>query len=153
MGWQIWKTKNLIEAEAHAVWENPDGDIFDLTPKENGTTRILFVEDENLIYNGRQIDNVRLNISNNPLVDDLIKVGKDIYRVYNLGDRAHLYDLTDVINQRQVAHIEYLKQMRYFISALLSKNGKRKSPCPCGSRIPFKDCHGKDLTQRVDRVI
>ena len=35
LGWQVWKHTNLIEAEAHAVWEeNPDQYLIDISPKE-----------------------------------------------------------------------------------------------------------------------
>ncbi|WP_343523839.1 hypothetical protein [Pedobacter sp.] len=33
VGWQIWKTKHLIEAEFHGVWKKPTGEIIDITPK------------------------------------------------------------------------------------------------------------------------
>lgn len=74
MGWQIWKGKHLIEAECHAVWEDEDQMLHDITPKDIPVSRILFVEDENLIYEEKQIDNVRVNLTNNDLVDDLILV-------------------------------------------------------------------------------
>ena len=79
LGWQIWKTNNLVEAEFHAVWETPDGDLLDISPKEIIVDKILFVEDNNLKYEGKQIDNVRLNITKNSIVDDLILINKTIF--------------------------------------------------------------------------
>ena len=106
MGWQIWKTKNLIEAEAHAVWKYLNEELHILTPKESGVSKILFVEDENLIYLDTQIDNIRWKLTNNPLEVDLIEVSNAIYRFNNLGERAELYDLSSVLNEKQLKHIE-----------------------------------------------
>ena len=153
IGWQIWKKGDLIEAEAHAVWADNNEQLFDLTPKEGNVSKILFVEDEEMVYEDRQIDSVRLNLGNNPLVDDLIAVCEAIHRFYNLGERADLYDLSSILTREQITHAEYLKQMQEYISVILYRNGKRKSPCPCGSGIAFKGCHGLNLANRIARVV
>lgn len=45
-GWTIWEwPKVLLTAEFHAVWEEENGTLFDITPKPKGETRILFVAD------------------------------------------------------------------------------------------------------------
>lgn len=153
LGWQIWKTPNLIEAEFHAVWENPDEELIDLTPKEDNVKRILFVEDENSIYEDRQIDNIRLNISSNTLVDDLITVLSATFRFYNMGERADLYDLSEVLNEKQMNHIKYLKEMQQFINILLQNIGKVTSHCPCRSGLKFKDCHRKNFESKMAKII
>lgn len=155
LGWQIWKTKYLIEAEFHAVWENPDADLIDLTPKEGDIEKILFVEDENSVYEEKQVENIRLNISTNELVDDLINVCKAIHRFNNRGNRAELYegDFIASLDATQIKHITYLTEMQSIISLLLSNKGRRTSPCPCGRGIKFKECHGKNLSERVSKVV
>jgi len=153
MGWQVWKGKHLIEAECHAVWEDENEELHDITPKEFPVYKILFIEDEKLVYEDKQIDNIRLNISNNELADDLILVCKAIYRFDNKGERETLYDLSRVLNKEQLRHREYLIMLKEFINAILSKNGRRRSFCPCTSGFKFSECHGKDLKRRIQKDI
>ena len=153
IGWQIWKGKYLIEAECHAVWEDNDEELHDLTPKEFAVTKILFVEDDKLIYEDKQIDNVRLNIKNNPLVDDLILVCEALFRFDNRGNRATLYDLSNVLTDEQIQHKEYLVEMKELINSILRSNGNRKSLCPCQNGVKFVDCHGKDLLKKIKKDI
>ncbi len=45
-GWQLWEWPHvLVEAEFHAVWVSPEGEMVDITPKLHGETRVLFVPD------------------------------------------------------------------------------------------------------------
>ena len=47
IGWSIWKFIELmiIEAEFHAIWRSPGGELYDITPKETGDIKILFLPD------------------------------------------------------------------------------------------------------------
>jgi len=153
MGWQIWKGKHLIEAECHAVWEDKNEELHDLTPKEFNVDKIIFVEDEKLVYEDKQIDNLRLNTTNNELVDDLIEVCQAIYRFDNKGVRATLYDLSSVLSAEQFKHKEYLMMLKEFINVILARNGNRKSLCPCQSGDKFRECHGKELRKRIQKDI
>ena len=48
-GWTIWEwPKVLITAEFHAVWQRPDGEIVDITPKPAGENQILFLLDTSI---------------------------------------------------------------------------------------------------------
>lgn len=151
-GWQVWLTNNLIEAEAHAVWENLEGELIDITPKEFPIQHIVFLEDKNRKYEGKQIDSFRLNITTNGLVDDLITVNKAIFSFDNRGERANHHDLSALLNNEQIAHKIYMLQMKNAINMLVSTNGTRQSKCPCGSNLKFKNCHGRDLLSRLMRV-
>src|SRR5687768_5682713 len=71
-GWRIWKHIFMIEAEFHSVWRSPEGELIDITP--NGFHEIIFVPDKRHSYLGKQIDNIRLNITQNRLVDDYIEL-------------------------------------------------------------------------------
>jgi hypothetical protein len=45
-GWLIWHWPGvLIHAEHHGVWRSYDGELVDVTPHEDGETRILFLPD------------------------------------------------------------------------------------------------------------
>jgi len=153
LGWQIWKTKYLVEAECHAVWEDENEELHDITPKKNGSTKILFVEDENLKYEGKQVRNIRLNISNNRLVDDWISVLDAIHEFNNRGERAYLYNLEGVLNSEQFDHLVYLRDLEGIISTLLFKNGKRDSHCPCGSGSEFRNCHRQGMENRITKEV
>lgn len=65
LGWQLWKTAILAEGEFHALWRSPAGVLVDITPKQIPVERILFLPDPQTKYVGAQVDNVRLNITNN----------------------------------------------------------------------------------------
>lgn len=45
-GWTIWEWAGVFwTAEFHMVWENPNGEMIDVTPKPDGETSILFLRD------------------------------------------------------------------------------------------------------------
>lgn len=139
-GWQIWKTDDLIEAECHAVWEDLNEDLLDVTPKDFDTDKILFVEDENVKYEGKQVDNVRLNISKNPLADDLITVGIRLFKIMNKGNRASQYEVALIGDE--LDRYNNLQSTKAIITNLLFQGGNRNSLCLCGSNRLFKNCHG-----------
>ena len=86
-GWCIWKTPLMTEAEFHAVWKSPSGELIDATPKEPPEERILFVgHGRNLWLDAANVDNVRINNTGSPIVDDLILVNEAIFAIANRGD-------------------------------------------------------------------
>lgn len=153
LGWQIWKANYIMEAECHAVWETPDEELRDITPKAGGIQQIMFVEDDNLKYEGKQIDNVRLNITHNKLVDDLISVAEAVFQFENKGQRANLYDLTKVLSNEQKEAWLYLKGLKDLINLSLQANRTRESMCYCNSKKIYKNCHGRDLTKTLKKLI
>lgn len=148
-GWTIWEHKHFIEAEYHAVWENSDEDLIDLTPKANQETRILFVPDDRLGYNGRQVKNVRLNTSKNRLVDDLIVVSEAYFKITNSGKLAYEHgDITGLLSEKQTEDIAYLNLTKDIILTLLQEDGSIEDLCKCNSGRKYKNCHGKNLAKR-----
>lgn len=74
-GWAIWQWANiLVDAEAHAVWESPDGCLVDITPHDYGEQKILFLRDAGLVYSGKQIASVRQPLTGSPLVAEYIRL-------------------------------------------------------------------------------
>jgi hypothetical protein len=50
-GWAIWRWPGRwFEAEHHAVWRSPDGDLLDVTPQAGDPPRILFLPDPSAPY-------------------------------------------------------------------------------------------------------
>lgn len=152
LGWQVWKTKNLIEAEAHAVWETPDEKLIDITPKDFPATHILFFEDRHLKYEGRQINNIRLNITKNALVDDFIAISEEIFAFENRGARAKVHYLDPLLNTQQYNHLTYMKETKAMIGYMLGIGCTRDSLCGCGSGRKYKNCHGENLLKKLRKI-
>ena len=101
LGWQIWQSDFLIEAESHAIWKSLDEKMVDVTPKyiplnENlrlPISQIVFLQDSKKEYDGKQVDNIRLNTTNNPVVDDFIKLAQSEFKILNKGERALKYEI------------------------------------------------------------
>lgn len=141
-GWQLWEWPNvLIEAEFHAVWVSPVGELVDITPKPHGETRILFVPDERKHYDGTAVDNVRMPLRDDQLIRHFIRASEAIVRVLNRGERASQYGYVSV-----PAHeIEPLQQIQSFLGHSLASRLRDHDPCICGSGGKYKRCHGREL--------
>ena len=93
-GWQLWETWPglLIEAEFHAVWVDAAGRQHDVTPKEvPGIQQIVFLADPKLVYEGRQIDNVRVPLIEDSLLREFIEAAEAFYEVTNRGELADFH--------------------------------------------------------------
>lgn len=141
-GWQLWEWPHvLVEAEFHAVWLSPKGEMVDITPKPHGETKILFVPHERCRYNGIAVDNVRMPLRDDQLIRHFIRVSEAIVRVMNRGERATQYGYVSV-----PAHeIEPLQQIQGFLGHSLASGLRDHDPCPCGSGSKYKRCHGRGL--------
>ena len=59
-GWAVWQFANVyIYFEAHAVWQKDTDCLIDPTPHTDGETRILFLPDSKVRYQGRKIQGIR----------------------------------------------------------------------------------------------
>jgi len=61
---------HIIEAERHAVWENEEGALIYVKSHPAGFDTVLFISDNTAVDPHWDVNNVRLNITANPLVDD-----------------------------------------------------------------------------------
>ncbi|WP_343593905.1 hypothetical protein [Paracidovorax wautersii] len=92
IGWSIWEWPGiLIEAEYHAIWRSPSGELIDLSPRPIPCEAITFIEDAGRPYDGLAVDNIR-----KPLVFDhdvlaLIEFMKERFAVMNSPRRAREY--------------------------------------------------------------
>ncbi|MCK9396887.1 MAG: hypothetical protein M0Q44_15000 [Methylobacter sp.] len=149
VGWQIWKTQNLIEAEFHAVWRSDNNELLDITPKPVPFSEILFLEDKGRVYSRSQVDNIRINISGNSLVDDLISVCEMLFKIENKGSRAYEYQLA--LSGEELKIWEILQEMKKGLSLMLSQGLTKHQGCFCG-RDKYRKCHGKFLPYVQGRV-
>ncbi len=150
LGWQFWAGAYLMEAEFHAIWQTPSGELKDVSKKGKGLLKIVFVPDPKLVYRGKQIDNVRINLTDNPVVYDLIEVCRTKYRLFNRGKRGSLYgqEFLESLTSEQRENVNDVEFFRGMLVAFLDAGGNETTACFCGSGKPYRSCHGlriKDL--------
>ncbi|MEF2156090.1 SEC-C domain-containing protein [Luteimonas sp. FXH3W] len=141
-GWQIWEWPHvMVEAEFHAVWVSPEGQLVEITPKPHGEATILFVPDARRTYTGTAVDNVRLPVRDDLLVRHFIKASEAIVQVMNRGERASQYGQVSV----PVHEIEPLMMAQSFLGHSISSGLRDHDPCLCGSGGKYKRCHGRSF--------
>lgn len=144
LGWQVWKGAYLIEAEFHAVWKTSDGLLKDVSRKSNNVMKILFVEDTDLVYDGTQFNNIRLNRFGERVVQDLIDIYDTLFNLYNKDGRAGLYglDLLKSLTKEQHENLQVVEHFKKQLIQFLNDGGNELSTCFCNRGIKYRDCHG-----------
>lgn len=131
MGRAIWQWANImIEAEAHAIWESPDGNQIDITPNSYHENKILFLCDANLTYKGISIRNIRKALTQSPLVQELIEIC------------TQFEDLTCSTTEKEVGIPKELLMRRIELTQMMKRKAGRNDMCPCGSGNKYKKCCG-----------
>lgn len=153
-GWSIYKTDILCEAERHAVWENEDEELIDITPKEIELDEILFVSDNDFIYTGQLVDNIRVNITNNPVVEDFIMLCENLEIFYTYGKRID--DSRVELPEQVTPKIILYENLKGELLSFIYSGGEPRSKCFCGGVKNYKNCHGatlkKDITEDVKKI-
>lgn len=91
-GWTIWQVPGVfIEAEFHCVWEKETGLMLNVTPYPYRLDNILFLPDHTRVYTGRQLDNVRQSLVNDPDVIRWLYLARRRFEIVNTGDLANQY--------------------------------------------------------------
>ena len=146
-GWAIWCDQYICESEMHAVWESPTGELIDITPRPNHSTEIQFVQVDGFIYSGKPVDNIRLNMTENEVVDDWINVCKGIEMIYRNGRR---------IDEDRVAIAENITPLLTFLESIkpafepyLNSGGAAPKACFCGRPLSYNNCHGADFRKNL----
>ena len=145
-GWQVWKSDFWIEAEFHSLWKSPEGSFLDITPKNIpispdasvSVSSIIFLLDPKIEYTGAQIDNIRLNITNNEIIDDIIKMFEIEFQLLNTGARALEYEVR--LSDEEFNLFKKIKQNRLYLYLMAKNNMNIESDCFCGSNKKYKDC-------------
>lgn len=147
VGWQIWRTSFLLEAEYHAVWCALDGSLHDITPKGLPIDRILFVADPARTYDGAWQDNVRMNMSGNALGNDFIAIAEALFAVENRGERAYQADIE--LSQKEAGARDFLLGQKHNVEIMIAKGLTEDSPCFCRSGATFRACHAVSISQAI----
>ncbi|MFA5360065.1 MAG: SEC-C domain-containing protein [Patescibacteria group bacterium] len=153
LGWQVWKSDFWIEAEFHSVWKSPEGKLIDITPKlifvlpnfSIPVSLITFLPDSKIKYIGAQIDNIRLNITNNEVVDDIIEIFKSEFKLLNRGERALEY--TVELKDEDADLLREIKIIQLNLYSMIQRGMNRESDCFCGSNNKYKDCCYQKIIQ------
>jgi len=97
-GWQIWRVPNfMVEGEFHAVWRDPDGEMHDITPKQSDIDRILFLPDPERKYDGRQVNNVRRPLRDDPKILSYFEQCDREFELLNRGERAYQHGAMELV--------------------------------------------------------
>jgi hypothetical protein len=121
-GWVIWENPGwFLEAEFHAVWVSPGGELLDLTPRPAGTTRLLFLPDSHRTFQGESIPNQFRALSPSPDVQAVVQSAE-----------FHARLRADAETQARRARVA-------------PGSAGRNDPCPCGSGLKYKKCCGRNI--------
>lgn len=149
-GWLVWQHENLfVEAEHHAVWRKPTGEVVCITPQTPPEESITFIPDSSATYDfdtGLVTHNIRVALVNDSRLQQFFNACDQQTDLLNskrrMTERGPLVELSrsDAIqlSQLDVARSELLTGV---INSHRSKAG-RNDPCPCGSGKKYKKCHG-----------
>ena len=104
-GWAIWEVPEVfVEAEFHAVWQRPDADLVDLTPRPFPCPQVLFLPDSSQTYEGRQVDNIRKSLVRDQDVIRFLFLQKSRFELLNRGALADQHGMLELTGE---AALEY----------------------------------------------
>jgi len=104
VGWLIWEwSPILVEAEFHAVWKSPTGELIDVSNKLDSETVVMFVQDNIRTYTVRRVDNVRIPIGKEKIIADFILKKENFF---NLFEAIHGNAVGDVHLTGELAHMQ-----------------------------------------------
>lgn len=142
LGWTIWEwPSTMLDAEFHSVWRDPQGRLIDVTPKDQGETRILFLEDPDEAYDysqpGKWRDNVRYPLCDEPDVHRLIRLASDFFALQERNSEGRLIRLPTL--EFEPLAFDFAET----VQRLKTRRVGRNASCPCGSRRKHKLCCGR----------
>lgn len=141
-GWQLWEWPQvMVEAEFHAVWLSPRGEMVEITPKPHGEAAVLFVPDTRRRHEGELVDNVRLALHEDQLIEHFIRICGVIVQVAARSGRAARHGEVWVPHEQ----IAPLREVQDFLGRSIHAGVREHDPCPCGSGSRYRRCHGQEL--------
>jgi len=146
-GWQFAEYSYMIEAQFHAIWKSPSGNYIDIT-KHRGTyeNKSLFVIDVKRKFDGTKTDNVRLNTTDNELVDDMIELESARFRfLNNLENQLYFNAEETVVSNDIESTIDLLEEMYFNDYTIHAK-------CLCNSGKSYNDCHRINFKEFISSI-
>lgn len=139
-GWAIWQLANVyIEAEAHAVWQNNDMSLIDITPHDDGEKQIVFLQDPTLRYQGKKIPSKKAPLTNSPLAHEYVALSNETQAII----LEHLSGERITPEDPNYQRLKYIYNRQRELNALFKSSAGRNEPCPCGSGLKYKKCCGR----------
>ncbi len=133
-GWQIWEwLNNMLEAEFHAVWVTSEGSLVDITPKPANILNILFLPDPARKYDGRQVNNIRMPLRDDPFIKEFIEVNNKIFEYLNSKELIDYYGPVQIPKN-------LLQKKNYLLQKISNRKLGPNEPCSCGSGKKYKNC-------------
>lgn len=145
-GWKIhlWPAV-LIEGEFHAIWRSPEETLVDISTPGSEGNPILFLPDPNRVYQGNQISNLRLKLGAHPSIEDFIAIANSVFEETNKGDLARTSGPITLTGDAATLVVKLRRQhvaLRELSRQAMASHSGRNDPCPCGSELKYKRCHG-----------
>lgn len=146
-GWRVIISDVLCEAERHAVWESEEGNLVDITPPPLSWDTIMFVSDNDFVYEGQLVDNIRVNITPFSATDDFIVLCEVVEELYSYGNRTTdermnvPFAALQLIQQYEPLKVGYLEFIR--------NKGRGERSCFCKSGKQYRKCHGKPFINQL----
>lgn len=143
LGWALWwHNAGFIDAEAHAVWLQPDGSYLDPSVQSPSDREICFVPDPGMLLPGpdERILNRRRVVGTSPMLPDLVR----LFDLRDLAAQALIVPGTDL----QVPLSEYDGQMAAMLvsaSSALETALLRHERCVCGGKKDYGTCHRDEV--------
>jgi SEC-C motif-containing protein len=143
-GWRIWLLPAiLVEAEFHSVWRSPSGKLIDVSTPPDVASRILFAPDTVRAYEGRQVNNIRMPLGDDPRIAEFIRLYDRIFEEENRGELAKQHgavQITPVLHQLLQKQQKLGRDLKALSEKALFERVGRNDSCPCGSGLKFKRC-------------
>lgn len=149
-GWLVWQHENFfVEAEHHAVWQKPTGEVICITPQTPPEESITFIPDPPVAYDfktGLVTHNIRIALLNDSRLQQFFKACEQQTDLLNskrrMTKRGPLVELSRS-DAAKISQLDILKSdlLTGVVMSHYSKAG-RNDPCPCGSGKKYKKCHG-----------
>lgn len=132
-GWTVWQWANMvITTEAHAVWQNQEGELIDITPHNLGEKEILFLPDARVIFVGYPIMGKRIPLTGSSLVAEMIDL-MNVRDSYLCSTSERTYKIPEELLNRIMQ-----------VQSKLYEEVKGNEFCPCQSGLKYKKCCGRD---------
>lgn len=152
-GWFISHNAFYAEATHHAVWQNNMGELFDISPLKSPypCSSIAFIPDDRIIYSGLPIDSVRLNLTDNPVVDDYLLVAEATEHIKACGIRTNRNKIT--LSDDSALLLEKILTLGQQLIAFFVIGKNEKNECYCGSGRPYSECHSIEIKRKVVYIL
>lgn len=140
-GWSIWLWPRVyVEAEHHAVWDDGNGRLIDVTPHLGGERAILFHPDPNRRFDheGRKrLPNVRRSLGELCSAAEYMRAVDNLHHFWEASSDG---DMIHIDKARLLPFADAAEQAKVAVLVELAMRTRPHEPCICGSGLKFRKC-------------